>query len=69
MSIIMFNYILFIIVNYITCMIYFLREITTVIKIIEFNCFSYIAIAIGVSGITFINNGIINKLIIRFFRF
>ena len=55
------------IVSYIICMFYFLCEIIIIIKINKFIYFSYIDIIISVYGIMFINNNIINKIIIRLF--
>ena len=49
------------IVSYVTCMFYFLCEISIIIKINKFISFSYIDITINVYGVMFIENDIIKK--------
>ena len=53
-------------VNCITCMFYFLCEEITVMKINKFLCLVTLILPL-VYGIVFINNGIVNKHIIRLF--
>ena len=55
------------IVNYITCMFYFLCEIVITIQINRFIHFSYIDTTISVYGIMLTDNNIINMIIIRLF--
>ena len=49
------------IVSYVTCIFYFLCEISIIIKINKFISFSYIDIIINVYGVMFIENDIIKK--------
>ena len=56
--------------SYVICMFDVLCEISMIININKFSCFSYIGIIISVYGTMLINRTIINKVIIRSsFRF